>query len=201
MEFLTPLAFYRLVRSAKWTMKDVYHAIETGQLAALKIVTPGGTEKWAIVHPGVQFLDYLRNVHTRMGYVPLLGPKEVAAITGHTEAHVRWLAHKRRIHSIHLPGKKQQGLRFSPEDVRDYLIRSTGTDPRPRAQMTSEVLIQWYNRCMTPRTADPVEQFNDELSWLNEMPEPERSLKVQEMLRLAEEAKEKITKGRATPAD
>ena len=29
--------FYRLVRSAKWTMKDVYHAIETGQLAALKI--------------------------------------------------------------------------------------------------------------------------------------------------------------------
>ena len=54
---------------------------------------------------------------------------------------------------------------------------------------------------MTPRTADPVEQFNDELSWLNEMPEPERSLKVQEMLRLAEEAKEKITKGRATPAD
>ena len=72
MEFLTPLAFYRLVRSAKWTMKDVYHAIETGQLAALKIVTPGGTEKLAIVHPGVQFLDYLRNVHTRMGYVPLL---------------------------------------------------------------------------------------------------------------------------------
>lgn len=192
---------YRLVRGAGWRKTDILHAVETGQLAALKVRTPGGVEKLAIIHPGVQFLDYIRDTHTRMGYVPLLGPKEVAAITGHTEAHVRWLAHKKRISSIHLPGKKQQGLRFCPEDVRDYLIRSTGKDPRPRAQMTSEVLIQWYNRCMTPRTADPVEQFNDELSWLNEMPEPERSLKVQEMLRLAEEAKEKITKGRATPAD
>ena len=137
---------YRLVRGAGWRKTDILHAVETGQLAALKIRTLGGVEKLAIIHPGVQFLDYLRDTHTRMGYVPLLGPKEVAAITGHTEAHVRWLAHKKRISSIHLPGKKQQGLRFCPEDVRDYL------DPqhRQRPPAASADDFRRFDRVVSP---------------------------------------------------
>ena len=93
-------------------------------------MTPGGTEKLAIVHPGVQFLDYLRDVHTRMGYVPLLGPKEVAAITGHTEAHVRWLAHKQsHLTPSTCRERSSKGCGSVQRMFATILIRSTGTDP------------------------------------------------------------------------
>lgn len=185
---------YRLVRSAGWSKKDVLRAIAEGQLTGIQIRNPGrnGTLKWAIVHPGIQFLDYLRDEQTRMRYIAILSERDVAAILGRNRNYVRWLVRTRKIAFTHVTnanGAKGR-IRFTPEAVRRYLIDTSGRDPKKRTELTSDALVEWFWRQMNLEPKPPT--VDDELAWIDQMPEPERSRYIDRLLRLAEEGREQL---------
>lgn len=196
VEFISLDAMCRLVRSAGWGRADVLRAIEQGQLVAIQVEQPRTrNKKWAIVHPGVQFLDYVRNPETRMRYISILSERDVAAILGRDRNYVRWLIRTNKIKS-HLvkydTGRKQRRY-FTIENVRQYLIESTGRDPKKRYEPTADVMVRWFLDMMEapPKVTGPA-AVDEELRWIDELPEPERSQKIDAMLRLAEEAREQL---------
>lgn len=200
MEFLSLEAMTRLVSSAGWRKADVLRAIEQGQLVALQVSSPySSKKKWAILHPGVQFLDYIRSQEARMPHIAILSERDVSVILDKSRSYVRWLVHKKKLGCLpHAKGKGSR--RFSPEDVRRFIIRSSGRDPKQRCELTAEVLVAWFWRMMKLDNPDPIKRVDEEMRWLDEMPEPERSMKIEEMMRVAEEARGQLeVASRKTP--
>jgi hypothetical protein len=195
----------RLVRSAGWNRKNVLDAIEQGQLVAIRVEQPRTrNKKWAILHPGIAFLDYLRSPETRMRYITILSEQDVASILNIKRSQVNRLVRSGKLQAtwIEKPrttngSKNRIGTfrrpRFTAEAVRQYIVTSTGRDPKKRAVLTAEVLTAWFWRMMNVEPkVQGVEAVDEELRFLDEMCEPERSQRIDALLRLAEEARDRL---------
>lgn len=188
MQFLTVPQVASLLQ---WKKEQVHKALEQGVLVGLK--APNG--KWAVMHPGVAFIEYVKDPLARMPYIAILGAHEVAAVLGRTPNAVYMLVSQGYLRPARVRVKRNDKLLFTPMEVRRYLLRSQKRDPMKRRQVTLDDLVAWFHRSMeAPVPDDPVERVEDEWRYIMEMPEPQRARMIEGMLRLAEEARAKIQK-------
>jgi hypothetical protein len=183
MEFLTVRQMCVLLH---WREKDVMAALSNGTLVGVQSPL---NQQWAIVHPGIQFVEYLRHPERRMPHVPLLGVFDVVAITGTYKSKILRAMKKGQLKPANVPPYRCKGqLRkhlFTPWEVRRYMIETLKReDPLVRPPITLDVLVQWFHHSLTiAARKKPEQQVADEIHYIISMPEPERSRHFAELER------------------
>lgn len=190
MEFLTVRQTAMLLR---WTQGEVLAALRTGVLAGVQV--PKTKTKWAVVHPGVMFVEYLRNPDARLPHISVFTIEDIAYITGQTVHSVAYYISKLYIEPLRFGSrrhirKRTPGTLYSPWQVRKLIahISKGKADPFTRPPLTTEIMKQAFEKSMIAKVpADPLERLKAELEWICRMPEPERSQELNKLMHQADE--------------
>lgn len=199
MEFLTVPQAAVLLR---WKQCEVLAALRTGVLAGVQV--PGKVTKWAVLHPGVLFVEYQKHPEARLPYMAVFSQNDVAAIIGKGKEAVRWHQRQGHIKPIVFPGIRMNRAKhlFTAWEVRRLIMYLGKPDPFLRPTITAEVMKEFFKKSMIAKVpVDPLDRMNEELRWICEMPEPERSHELAKLIRMAEDMHRKqLEEARAAAA-
>lgn len=186
MEFLTVPQAAELLR---WSQTEVLTALRKGVLAGVQV--PKKPTKWAVVHPGVMFVDYIRNPESRLPHIGLLSIRDVMAICHRSKDRVKDYVRLGYITPIPFPdpNKRQHGEEklFTPWEVRRLIKRILKTDPWVQPPITEEAMKEFFKLSMVRKVpSDPLRRMDEEIRYICETPEPERTQQLTRLVRMAE---------------
>jgi hypothetical protein len=175
-----------------WTRQEVLAGLRTGILAGVQ--NPKRKRQWSIVHPGLRFVEYERNHDTRLRHIAILSIEDIAAITGLRLQKIEDCIARRHIQPLVFPGKQRSPRNsyyrtlFTPWQVRGLLRDILNREVWLRPPITADILKKFFERSMIDKVAtDPYERVKQEIEWIFWHPEPERSIKLHELMRQVDE--------------
>lgn len=180
-----------------WRRNKVMLALKSGTLTGKKLTIDGKT-MWSVVHPGLEFIEYVTNPEDRCQHIPMISTAEVASICGLTKHTVRFHVSKGHLKpAIHKNGSIAL---FTPFAVRQFMKKHQHKDIRKRKAVVLEDVIAWFYRIQGVQELDSYQLVEAERRDAERLPEPERSLRMAQLEKLMIEAHAIIKGAPAPPA-
>jgi len=192
-----------------WNTPQVMLALKVGTLQG-KQVTLGGKTSWIIVHPGIDFVEYVRNPQERLQHIPLLSVRDVAAVVNCKPKVIRNAVDRGLLKPVYFKPhgetraatsfQRKEGARsmlFTPFAVRMYIKHRQKQDPRKRRQIVLDDVVEWYKRTQKVRELDSVKAVKEEIRYARNCPEPQKSVILTTIGKMGQQVKEELN--RRTP--